>query len=67
LGIFAARARQSGRRIVVKNQAPTRAKKAWRLPDAVIARRYLDLQRLRDKVKKAEARSAQQSAKKPRA
>ena len=51
----------------MKNQAPTRAKKAWRLPDAVIARRYLDLQRLRDKVKKAEARSAQQSAKKPRA
>ena len=49
----------------MKNQVPTRAKKIWRLPDAVIARRYLDLQRLRDKVKKAEAGCALQSARKP--
>jgi len=42
--------------IVVKNQAAPRAKKVWKLPDAVIARRYLDLQRLCDKVKKAEAK-----------
>ena len=49
----------------MKNQAATRAKKGWKLPDAVIARRYLDLQRLRDKVKKAEAQCTQQGAKKP--
>jgi hypothetical protein len=46
--------RQSGRRVVMKSQRPTQAKDARRLSDAIIAKRYLELQRLRDEVRKAE-------------
>ncbi len=38
----------------MKNQRPTQAKNAQKLSDAIIAKRYLDLQRLRDEVKKVE-------------
>ena len=40
--------------IVVKSQRPTQAKNALELSRAIIARHYLDLQRLRDEVRKAE-------------
>jgi hypothetical protein len=38
----------------MKSQRPTHAKKTQKLSDAIIAKRYLDLQRLRDEVKKVE-------------
>jgi hypothetical protein len=38
----------------MKSQRPTHAKNAKKLSEAIIARRYLELQRLRDEVKKAE-------------
>jgi hypothetical protein len=38
----------------MKNQRPTQAKDARRLSNAIIAKRYLELQRLRDEVRKAE-------------
>jgi hypothetical protein len=38
----------------MKSQRPTQAKNALNLSDAIIAKRYLDLQRLRDEVRKAE-------------
>jgi hypothetical protein len=48
------RVRQSRRRIVMKSQRPTHVKNAQKLSDAIIAKRYLDLQRLREEVKKIE-------------
>src|SRR5258708_14165956 len=50
----ACRVRQSRSRIVMKNQRPTQAKNAQKLSDAIIAKRYLDSQRLPDEVKKVE-------------
>jgi hypothetical protein len=50
----------------MKSQKPTQAKNARKLSDALIARRYLDLQRLRDEVRKAETSCAPQGSKKPR-
>jgi hypothetical protein len=50
----------------MKSQRPTQAKNARKLSDAIIARRYLDLKRLRDKVRKAELGCAPQGSKKPR-
>jgi hypothetical protein len=52
------RERQSGRRVVMKRQIPTQVKNARRLSDAIIAKRYLELQRLHDEVRKAEASRA---------
>ena len=43
-----------------------KAQNARRLSDAIIAKRYRDLQRLRDKVRKAERNCALKGAKKPR-
>jgi hypothetical protein len=40
----------------MKGQRSTQARIARRLLDAIIARRYLDLQRLRDEVRKAETK-----------
>ena len=48
------RQRQSGTRIVMKRQIPTQAKDAPKPSDAILAIRYLELQRLRDEVRKAE-------------
>jgi hypothetical protein len=45
---------QSGRRIVMKRQIPTQAKDAPKPSDGILAKRYLELQRLRDEVRKAE-------------
>ena len=42
----------------MKSQRPTQVKNARRLSDAIIAKRYLELQRLRDEVRKAEASRA---------
>ena len=44
----------SGRRVVMKGQRPTQPKSAQKVSDAIIAKRYLELQRLRDEVRKAE-------------
>jgi hypothetical protein len=49
---------------VMKRQGSTPAKTAGKLSDAILATRYLDLQRLRDKVRKAEARFASASLQK---
>jgi hypothetical protein len=38
----------------MKGQRPAQAKNARKLSDAIIAKRYLDLQKLRDEVRKAE-------------
>jgi hypothetical protein len=38
----------------MKRQSPTQAKDAPKPSDAILARRYLELQRLRDEVRKAE-------------
>ena len=38
----------------MKSQGATQAKNARKLSDAIIAKRYLELQRLRDEVRKAE-------------
>ena len=38
----------------MKHQSPTQAKDAPKPSDAILARRYLELQRLRDEVRKAE-------------
>jgi hypothetical protein len=62
----AALARQLGRGNVVKIQRSTQAKYTRKFSDAIIAKRYLDLQRLRDEVRKAELNSLPQSTKKPR-
>ena len=44
----------------MKGQRPTRAKNSRKLSEAIIAKRYLDLQRLRDEVRRAElSRGAQ--------
>jgi hypothetical protein len=43
-----------------------KAQNARNLLDAIIARRYLDLQRLRDQVRKAERNCALKGSKKPR-
>ena len=40
----------------MKGQRSTQARIAGRLSGAIIARRYLDLQRLRDEVRKAETK-----------
>jgi hypothetical protein len=53
------------RGIVMKSQRPAQAKNARKPSDAVIARRYLDLQRLRDEVRKAEISFAPKGSKKP--
>src|SRR5712671_4367961 len=45
---------KSGRRVVMKRQIPTQAKDAPKPSDAILAKRYLELQRLRDEVRKAE-------------
>jgi hypothetical protein len=50
--------------IVMKRQNSTPGKTARKLSDAILATRYLDLQRLRDEVRKAEARFAPPSLKK---
>jgi hypothetical protein len=42
----------------MKRQGSTPAKITGNLSDAILASRYLDLQRLRDEVRKAEARFA---------
>jgi hypothetical protein len=44
---------QAGR-IVMKRQSPTQAIDAPKPSDAILAQRYLELQRLRDEVRKAE-------------
>jgi hypothetical protein len=38
----------------MKRQSPTQAKNELKLSDAILAKRYLELQRLRDEVHKAE-------------
>ena len=38
----------------MKCQRPTQTRSARKLSDAIIARRYLELQKLRDEVRKAE-------------
>jgi len=38
----------------MKRQSPTQAKNARKLSDVILAKRYLELQRLRDEVRKAE-------------
>ena len=38
----------------MKRQSPTQAKDAPKPSDAILAKRYLELQRLRDEVRKAE-------------
>lgn len=50
----------------MRSQQSTRAKNAQRLSDDVIAKRYLDLQRLRDEVREAEKNCASLGLKKPR-
>src|SRR5260370_21182567 len=45
---------KSGRRVVMKHQIPTQAKDAPKPSDAILAKRYLELQSLRDEVRKAE-------------
>ncbi len=51
----------------MKSQKPMQAKKnAQRLSDNIIAKRYLDLQRLRDEVRRAEINCASESSQKPR-
>jgi hypothetical protein len=40
----------------MKNQRSTQTRIARKLSDVIIARRYLDLQRLRDEVRKAETK-----------
>jgi hypothetical protein len=47
-----------------QRQCSTPAKTAGKLSDAMLATRYLDLQRLRDEVRKAEARFASASLRK---
>ena len=47
----------------MKTQKPPQAKNLRKLSDAIIARRYLDLQRLRDKVRKAEIGCAPRASK----
>ena len=42
----------------MKSQGPTQAKNARKLSDAIIAKRYLELQKLRDEVRKAEISGA---------
>jgi hypothetical protein len=49
----------------MKAQRPTQVKNARKLSDAIIARRYLDLQRLRDEVRTAEISCALQGSQKP--
>src|SRR5216684_2231480 len=48
--------RQSGRGkgVVMKGQRPAHAKNERKYSDAIIAKRYVDLQRLRDEVRRAE-------------
>ena len=48
------------------SQRLTRLKGADKLSDALIARRYLDLQKLREKVRKAEIHFGLRGPKKPR-
>ena len=38
----------------MKRQSPTQAKNTCKPSDAILAKRYLELQRLRDEVRKAE-------------
>jgi hypothetical protein len=38
----------------MKRQSPTQAKNEVKLSDAILAKRYLELQKLRDEVRKAE-------------
>jgi hypothetical protein len=42
------------RKIVMKTQKPTQAKNTRRVSEAIIAKRYLEVQELRDVVRKAE-------------
>jgi hypothetical protein len=48
----------------MKRQGSTPAKTAGKLSDAILATRYLDLQRLRDEVRRAEAICTPRRAKK---
>jgi hypothetical protein len=48
----------------MKTQKPAEAKNARKLSDAIIEKRYLDLQKLRDAVRKAERSCAAQTLKK---
>lgn len=50
----------------MKSQRPAQANNARKLSDAVIAELYLDLQRLRDEVRKAEISFVPRGSKKPR-
>jgi hypothetical protein len=50
----------------MRSQRPTRLKGTDKLSDALIAQRYLDLQKLREKVRKAEIRFGLRGSKKPR-
>ena len=49
----------------MKRQRPTQAKGALNRSEATIASRYLDLQRLRDEIRKAETDDALQGSTKP--
>jgi hypothetical protein len=46
----------------MKSQRPTQAKNAQKLSGAIIAKRYLEVQRLRDEVRKAETIRAMDAA-----
>jgi hypothetical protein len=50
----------------MRSQRLTRLKGADKLSDALIARRYLDLQKLREKVREAEIHFGLRGPKKPR-
>ena len=58
--------RQSSRGFVMRSQRLTRLKGLDKLSGALIARRYLDLQKLREKVREAEIRFGLKGSKKPR-
>jgi hypothetical protein len=45
----------------MNGQAPSQVKNARRLSDAIIAKRYFELQRLRDEVRKAETSHAMEA------
>jgi hypothetical protein len=45
----------------MNGQAPSQVKNARRLSDAIIAKRYFELQRLRDEVRKAETSRAMEA------
>jgi len=49
----------------MKSLGPASASQTRKLSDAALASRYLDLQRLRDEVRKAESRCPPRSSKRP--